>query len=186
MDNVDRWVGVVDNAELDGKRRDDTERVFVLWGSQPHSSKAAHGGHGLVDARSNLGVKSVVVDPYLTAEAAKADVWLPVRPGSDCALMLSWIRYIIDQKAYDEPFVKYWTNLPFLINPDTRLAYRAEEVWPIHGIQPPLIGRCLRYASLRLLRCAHEHHPALSLHGPRRQPGRSGRFRYGDGERKRG
>ena len=44
--------------------------------------------------------------------------------------MLSWIRYIIDQKAYDEPFVKYWTNLPFLINPDTRLAYRAEEVWP--------------------------------------------------------
>ncbi len=130
MDNVDRWVGVVDNAELDGKRRDDTERVFVLWGSQPHSSKAAHGGHGLVDARSNLGVKSVVVDPYLTAEAAKADVWLPVRPGSDCALMLSWIRYIIDQKAYDEPFVKYWTNLPFLINPDTRLAYRAEEVWP--------------------------------------------------------
>ena len=51
-------------------------------------------------------------------------------PGSDCALMLSWIRYIIDQKAYDEPFVKYWTNLPFLINPDTRLAYRAEEVWP--------------------------------------------------------
>ena len=88
MDNVDRWVGVVDNAELDGERRDDTERVFVLWGSQPHSSKAAHGGHGLVDARSNLGVKSVVVDPYLTAEAAKADVWLPVRPGSDCALML--------------------------------------------------------------------------------------------------
>ena len=46
-------------------------------------------------------MKSVVVDPYLTAEAAKADVWLPVRPGSDCALMLSWIRYIIDQKAYD-------------------------------------------------------------------------------------
>ena len=80
MDNVDCWVGVVDNAELDGKRRDDTERVFVLWGGQPHSSKAAHGGHGLVDARSNLGVKSVVVDPYLTAEAAKADVWLPVAP----------------------------------------------------------------------------------------------------------
>lgn len=130
MDNVDRWVGVVDNAELDGVRRDDTERVFVLWGSQPHSSKAAHGGHGLVDARSNLGVKSIVVDPYMTAEAAKADVWLPVRPGSDCALMLSWIRYIIDQKAYDEPFVKHWTNLPFLINPDTRLAYRAEEIWP--------------------------------------------------------
>lgn len=130
MDNVDRWVGITDNAELDGTRRDDTERVFVLWGSQPHSSKAARGGHGLTDARSNLGVKTIVVDPYMTAEAAKADVWLPVRPGSDCALMLSWIHHIIENDLYDEQFVKHWTNLPFLINPDTRLAYRAEEVWP--------------------------------------------------------
>lgn len=130
MDNVDRWVGITDNAELDGTRRDDTERVFVLWGSQPHSSKSAHGGHGLTDARSNLGVKTIVVDPYMTAEAAKADVWLPVRPGSDCALMLSWIHHIIENDLYDEQFVKHWTNLPFLINPDTRLAYRAEEVWP--------------------------------------------------------
>lgn len=130
MDNVDRWVGITDNAELDGTRRDDTERVFVLWGSQPHSSKAAHGGHGLTDARSNLGVKTIVVDPYMTAEAAKADVWLPVRPGSDCALMLSWIHHIIENDLYDEQFVKHWTNPPFLINPDTRLAYRAEEVWP--------------------------------------------------------
>ena len=130
MDNVDRWVGITDNAELDGTRRDDTERVFVLWGSQPHSSKAAHGGHGLTDARSNLGVKTIVVDPYMTAEAAKADVWPPVRPGSDCALMLSWIHHIIENDLYDEQFVKHWTNLPFLINPDTRLAYRAEEVWP--------------------------------------------------------
>ncbi len=130
MDNVDRWVGITDNAELDGTRRDETERVFVLWGSQPHSSKAAHGGHGLTDARSNLGVKTIVVDPYMTAEATKADVWLPVRPGSDCALMLSWIHHIIENNLYDETFVKHWTNLPFLINPETRLAYRAEEVWP--------------------------------------------------------
>lgn len=130
MDNVDRWVGITDNAELDGTRRDETESVFVLWGSQPHSSKAAHGGHGLTDARSNLGVKTIVVDPYMTAEATKADVWLPVRPGSDCALMLSWIHHIIENNLYDEAFVKHWTNLPFLINPETRLAYRAEEVWP--------------------------------------------------------
>ena len=130
MDNVDRFVGIVDNAEIDGKRRDDSERVFVIWGSQPSASKAAHGGHGLADARSNLGVKTVVIDPYMTADAVKADVWLPIRPGSDTALLLAWIRYIIDTKAYDEQFVKYWTNIPCLINPETKLPYRAEEVWP--------------------------------------------------------
>ena len=130
MDAADRWIGVVDARELTEGRIDDSERVFVLWGSQPHSSKAAHGGHSLADARSDLGVKTIVVDPYMTAEATKADVWLPVRPGTDTALLLSWIRYIIDTKGYDERFCKYWTNLPFLVNPETRLAYRAEEVWP--------------------------------------------------------
>ena len=130
MDAADRWMGVVDARELTEGRIDDTERVFVLWGSQPHSSKAAHGGHSLADARSDLGVKTIVIDPYMTAEATKADVWLPVRPGSDNALILAWIRYIIDTKAYDERFCKSWTNLPFLINPETRLAYKAEDVWP--------------------------------------------------------
>ena len=130
MDAADRWLGVVDARELTEGRIDDTERVFVLWGSQPHSSKAAHGGHSLADARSDLGVKTIVVDPYMTAEATKADVWLPVRPGTDTALLLAWIRYIIDTGAYDQDFCKYWTNLPFLVNPQTRLAYRAEEVWP--------------------------------------------------------
>ena len=67
-------------------------------------------------------MKTIVVDPYMTAEATKADVWLPIRPGSDNALLLAWIRYIIDQKAYDEKFCKGWTNLPFLINPETRMA----------------------------------------------------------------
>ena len=130
MDAADRWLGVVDARELTEGRIDDTERVFVLWGSQPHSSKAAHGGHSLADARSDLGVKTIVVDPYMTAEATKADVWLPIRPGTDTALLLAWIRYIIDTEAYDQEFCKHWTNLPFLVNPQTRLAYRAEEVWP--------------------------------------------------------
>lgn len=130
MDNVDRFVGIVDNAELDGHRRDDSKRVFVIWGSQPSASKAAHGGHGLADARSNLGVKTVVVDPYMTADAVKADVWLPVRPGSDTALLLAWIRYIIEGERYNEQFVKYWTNLPCLIDPETKLPLRATDVWP--------------------------------------------------------
>lgn len=130
MDNVDRFVGIVDNAELDGHRRDDSKRVFVIWGSQPSASKAAHGGHGLADARSNLGVKTVVVDPYMTADAVKADVWLPVRPGSDTALLLAWIRYIIESGRYNEQFVKYWTNLPCLVDPETKLPLRATDVWP--------------------------------------------------------
>ena len=127
---VDHFVGACSPQELDGHHIDQTERVFVLWGIQPSASGAAHCGRGLADSRADLGCKSIVIDPYLTPDAAKADVWLPVRPGSDTALLLCWIRYIIDNKLYHETFTKYWTNLPFLINPETRLPYHAEDVWP--------------------------------------------------------
>ncbi|WP_304425909.1 molybdopterin-dependent oxidoreductase [uncultured Adlercreutzia sp.] len=104
--------------------------MLVIWGAQPTISQTANSGHGMADLRVDRGCKTVVVDPNFSPDAAKADVWLPVRPGTDTALMLSWIRYIIDNELYDAEFVKYWTNLPFLLNPETQLPYLAEEVWP--------------------------------------------------------
>lgn len=48
----------------------------------------------------------------------------------DIAMLLGWFNYIIANKLYDEQFCKYWTNYPFLVDPDTRLPLKAEEVWP--------------------------------------------------------
>lgn len=76
------------------------------------------------------GIKTIVIDPYYTEEAAKADIWLPIRPMGDIAMLLGWFNYIIANKLYDEQFCKYWTNYPFLVDPDTRLPLKAEEVWP--------------------------------------------------------
>ncbi|MDE8702423.1 molybdopterin-dependent oxidoreductase [Adlercreutzia equolifaciens] len=104
--------------------------MLVIWGAQPTISQTANSGHAMADLRVDRGCKTVVVDPNFSPDAAKADVWLPVRPGTDTALLLSWIRYIFDNELYDEQFCKYWTNLPFLINPDTRFPYLAEEIWP--------------------------------------------------------
>ncbi len=99
-------------------------KTLVLWGTDPSYSCPASGGGAVVDLRAK-GVKTVVIDPRFTPDAAKADVWLPIRPGSDVALMLAWIRYIIDQKLYDYDFVLKWTNLPYLVNTQTKMMYRA-------------------------------------------------------------
>jgi anaerobic selenocysteine-containing dehydrogenase len=98
---------------------------LVLWGTDPSYSCPASGGAAVVDLRAK-GVKTVVIDPRLTPDAAKADVWLPVRPGSDVALMLAWIRYILANKLFDHEFVLRWTNLPYLVNTETNLLLRAE------------------------------------------------------------
>ncbi|WP_456432824.1 molybdopterin-containing oxidoreductase family protein [Thermosulfuriphilus sp.] len=52
------------------------------------------------------GAKLIVVDPRFSAPAGKADLWLPIRPGTDTALLLAWINYVIQNNLYDEDFVK--------------------------------------------------------------------------------
>ncbi len=103
--------------------------TMILWGTDPSNSSVATGGRCLAELRARpQGLKSVVIDPRYTLDASKADVWLPIRPATDVALLLTWTRWIIENERYDEEFCKTWTNMPYLINPETRLTLKASEV----------------------------------------------------------
>lgn len=122
---------VADNAvqEIFRPAPDNKAEVVVLWGAQPSVSETAESGRGMAELRA-AGVKTVVVDPNFSPDAVKADVWLPVRPGTDTGLLLSWFRYIFENKLYNEQFTKYWTNLPFLVDLETKLPVKAQELFP--------------------------------------------------------
>lgn len=124
--------GTSDNSIADSDAQeiyydDNKSEALVLWGAGPAQSSPASGGRALANLRAK-GVKTVVIDPRFTPDAAKADVWLPVRPGTDVALMMTWIRYILEHEAYDKDFCLKWTNLPYLINEETMLQYKASEL----------------------------------------------------------
>lgn len=102
-------------------------KTLVMWATCPAFNSPAQGGRMVVELRAK-GVKTVVIDPRFTADASKADVWLPIRPGTDVALMLCWIRYIIEHELYDQDFVMKWSNLPFLVNPKTKLSLRESDI----------------------------------------------------------
>lgn len=102
-------------------------KTYVMWGVGPSYHGIASTGRAVTDLR-NAGMKTVVIDPRLTPDAARADVWLPIRPGTDVALMLAWINYIIENELFDETFCREWTNLPFLVNAETGLTYRAGDL----------------------------------------------------------
>lgn len=104
--------------------KDTKMKCLCLWGADPSYSSPACGGGAVCDLRA-AGVKTVVIDPRMTPDAAKADVWLQLRPGSDVALQLAWIRYIIENRLYNHDFVLRWTNLPYLVNTRTGLLFRA-------------------------------------------------------------
>lgn len=55
------------------------------------------------------GARLVVVDPYLSDTAAKAQEWVSIRPATDGAMALAMGHVIIRDKLYDKAFVDNWT-----------------------------------------------------------------------------
>ncbi len=88
----------------------DKTRLLVVWGANPENSAV---NQGAVTARLDaLAAGATVVDirPLLDPLASKADVWLPVRPGSDGALALAFLHVIIGEELYDRAFVDEWCH----------------------------------------------------------------------------
>ena len=46
------------------------------------------------------GAKLIVVDPRFSTAASKADYWLPIKPGTDIALLLAWMNVLISENLY--------------------------------------------------------------------------------------
>ena len=63
----------------------------------------------IVNRGREKGMKFVYVDPVMTHTAAKADEWIPLRPGTDGAFALALGNVIVAEKLYDEAFIRDWT-----------------------------------------------------------------------------
>jgi len=48
----------------------------------------------------------IVVDPRFSVAASKARYWLPIRPGTDLALLLAWCNVLVTEGRYDKAFVE--------------------------------------------------------------------------------
>jgi anaerobic selenocysteine-containing dehydrogenase len=106
----------------------DVERsgCIVLWGSNPPATLLDLGTR-IIAARQR-GARLVVIDPRRVGLASRADVFLPVRPGTDGALALAFIHELIERRWFDEAFVHDWTNAPFLVRTDTGRLLRGSDV----------------------------------------------------------
>lgn len=103
------------NAEIDFERCE----YVILVGAQMGfmvDSNANSTTQQAADARKR-GMKLVVVDPVCTPAGAKADEWIPTRPGTDGAFALGMLNVLLnDLEIYDEEFLKRHTNAPYLID----------------------------------------------------------------------
>ena len=81
-------------------------RCILIWGANPLVAHPPRGWE--IVAAKKRGAKLIVVDPRRTNMAAKADLWLQIRPGTDAALALGMMNIIINEKLYDKEFVDKW------------------------------------------------------------------------------
>jgi thiosulfate reductase / polysulfide reductase chain A len=86
----------------------ETSRLIVNWGSNPENSAPNQGQPSAILNALEKGTRLIEIRPMLDPLASKADIWLPVRPGTDCALALAILNFIIKEKLYDSDFVRNW------------------------------------------------------------------------------
>ena len=65
------------------------------------------------------GLRHVVFDPHMGASGEKADLWVPIRPGTDAAAALAIANVLIEEGLIDVEFLKTRTNAPSLVNVET-------------------------------------------------------------------
>ena len=81
--------------------------TVLVWGS----NLTATNEEGVICTRllrrlKESGARLIVVDPRRTDLAERADLWLPLRPGTDLALGLGMLNLIISQGLVDAEFCR--------------------------------------------------------------------------------
>lgn len=67
-------------------------------------------------AKETRGAKLIVVDPRLSKSTVYADVYARIRPGTDAALLLGMMHYIIENNLFHHDYVVNYTNASYLID----------------------------------------------------------------------
>jgi anaerobic selenocysteine-containing dehydrogenase len=89
---------------------DNHPECIMSWGSNTINSNADE----YIGVNLGLNLKRhpkyIVVDPQRTKLAAKADLWLQLRPGTDVALAMSMMHVMVKEGLYDHEFVENYTT----------------------------------------------------------------------------
>ena len=89
------------------------------------------------------GAKLIVADPRQSSSAKRADIWLPIKVGSDGALLFGFFKVILDEGLYDKDFVENWT-VGFEEFKQRVDEYPLERVAELTGCEPEMIANAAR------------------------------------------
>jgi len=95
-----------------GNTRDDllNSRLIIMWGWNPANTIQDPGTSLYLAKVREKGAKIVAVDPRYTDSAATfAHQWIPIRPGTDAAMLIAMAYVIITENLHDQVFIDKYT-----------------------------------------------------------------------------
>jgi len=114
-------------------------KCMVLIGS--HLGENMHNTQVQEFAKANKnGASFIVVDPRFSTAASKAKYYLPIKPGTDIALLLAWMNVIVNEGLYDKDYVEKY-GFGFEQFAAEIKEYTPEWAYPKTGIEPDLIRK---------------------------------------------
>ena len=93
-----------------------TDLVLIMGGNAAEAHPC--GFKWAVEAMQHRKAKLIVVDPRFTRSAAVADIYAPIRVGTDIAFLGGVINYLIANNKIHLDYAKFNTDLTFLTKPD--------------------------------------------------------------------
>src|SRR5499433_1295904 len=118
-------------------------------------------------AKVEHGAKIIHVDPRFTRTSSVADIYAPVRAGSDIAFLGGIINYVLNSKKWNQDpffktFVVHYTNAATIINEDFKDTEELDGVfsgllqskggvneWPFNGLINQYDGATWQYAGTK-------------------------------------
>lgn len=139
--------------EEPSRNYDDVEFILLTGRNLAEAISTSETGD-LINAIKR-GAKLVYLDPRFTKTAAKAQEWIPIRPGTDAAFLLAMIHVIVSEELADCDFVRKFVDhcdeMPEVFN-----KYTPEWAEGITGIPAKTIDRIAReYAAAKQNAMAH-------------------------------
>ncbi|MBT3750094.1 MAG: molybdopterin-dependent oxidoreductase, partial [Bacteroidetes bacterium] len=105
---ISKATPTVYGTSVTGNQRQDwlNSKYIIMWGWNPAEMKDGTNSDYLIKLARKNGARVVCIDPRKTMSAvALADEWIPIRPGTDVAMMSAMVFVMMDEDLLDESFI---------------------------------------------------------------------------------
>jgi anaerobic selenocysteine-containing dehydrogenase len=177
--------GVGAKRGVDLREIDEHSEVVVIWGGNPVNTQVNVMSHAM--AAKRRGATLVVVDPYRTDTAARADLHLAPRPGTDGALACAIMHVLFGEGLADWDYLRAYTDCPdeLAAHVATRTPAWASTITGLPASEIVDFARLYGRTRKSFIRCHHgfsrSRNGAVNMHAVACLPAITGAWQYRGG-----